>query len=45
MANDYLEVYCSVGRRAALDVDQTASALGPNVIPLQRKNAVEHYAN
>jgi len=45
MANDYLDVYRSVGRGATLGVDQTASALGRNVIPLQRKNAVEHYAN
>jgi glycosyltransferase involved in cell wall biosynthesis len=45
MANDYLEVYRSLGRRAALDVDQPASALGRNVIPLQRKSAMEHYAN
>jgi hypothetical protein len=45
MASDYLEVYRSVGRGAALDVDQTASSAGLNVIPLQRKNALEHYAN
>jgi glycosyltransferase involved in cell wall biosynthesis len=45
MASDYLEVYRSVGRGAALDVGQTASSAGLNVIPLQRKSGVEHHAN
>ena len=45
MANDYLDIYRSIGRGAKLVLDQAASALGPNVIPLQRKNAVEHYAS
>ena len=45
MANDYLEVYRSMGRRAKLVPDHAASALGPNIIPLQRKSGVEHHAS
>ena len=44
MANDYLEVYRRLGRFAKLVPDHAASALGLNVIPLNRNSGVEHRA-
>ena len=44
MANDYLEVYRSMGR-AKLVPGHAASALGSNIIPLHRKSGVEHHAS
>jgi hypothetical protein len=44
MANDYLEVYRSMGRGAKL-VPHAASALGRNIFSLHRKRGVEHHAS
>jgi glycosyltransferase involved in cell wall biosynthesis len=45
MANDYLEVYRSIGRAARFVADYAVSALGPNIIPLHRKSGAEHHAS
>jgi glycosyltransferase involved in cell wall biosynthesis len=45
MANDYVEVYRTLGRGAKFVPDHTVSALGPNIIPLHRNTRGEHRAS
>jgi len=45
MAKDYLEVYSGAGHVVLPVTERVASTLGPNVIPIVRRGAVEHHAS
>jgi hypothetical protein len=45
MAVDYLSVYRSLSKAGRVELDPSSLAIDVNVIPLPKRNGIDHHAN